>query len=81
VRRIGAALDQLFAKRRRIDVVVCWRLDRLGRNLKRLITLLEELQVRGVDFVTLALSRRSSTSARPAQDRLDRAPVLGPWSP
>ena len=29
------ALDQLLvdAKRRRFDVVVCWRLDRLGRNL------------------------------------------------
>src|SRR5262245_32534935 len=40
------ALDALVrdAKRRRFDVLVCWRLDRLGRNLKHLITLLEELQ-------------------------------------
>ena len=40
------ALDQLLtdAKRRRFDVLVCWRLDRLGRNLKHLITVLEELQ-------------------------------------
>jgi DNA invertase Pin-like site-specific DNA recombinase len=39
------ALDQLVtdARRRRFDVVVCWRLDRLGRNLKHLITLLDEL--------------------------------------
>ena len=30
------ALDQLVrdARRRRFDVLVCWRLDRLGRNLK-----------------------------------------------
>src|SRR5262245_14007166 len=50
------ALDELVrnAKRRRFDVVVCWRLDRLGRNLKHLITLLEELQVLGVAFVSLA---------------------------
>src|SRR5687767_10293852 len=50
------ALDQLLsdARRRRFDVLVCWRLDRLGRNLKHLITLLEELQVLGVDFVSLA---------------------------
>src|SRR5678815_672210 len=49
------ALDQLVtdARRRRFDVVVCWRLDRLGRNLKHLITLLEELQALGVAFVSL----------------------------
>ena len=49
------ALDQLLtdAKRRRFDVLVCWRLDRLGRNLKHLITLLEELQALGVAFVSL----------------------------
>jgi DNA invertase Pin-like site-specific DNA recombinase len=49
------ALDELnaHARRRRFDVVVCWRLDRLGRNLKHLITLLEELQALGVSFVSL----------------------------
>src|ERR1051326_1888100 len=49
------ALDQLVtdAKRRRFDVLVCWRLDRLGRSLKHLITLLDELQALGVAFVTL----------------------------
>ncbi len=49
------ALDTLIrdAKRRRLDVLVCWRLDRLGRNLKHLVTLLEELQSVGVPFVSL----------------------------
>src|SRR5262252_3197612 len=49
------ALDRLVtdAKRRRFDAVVCWRLDRLGRNLKHLVTLLEELQSVGVAFVSL----------------------------
>lgn len=49
------ALDALLnaARRRRVDVVVCWRLDRLGRNLKHLITLLDELQALGVAFVSL----------------------------
>src|SRR5687768_4496650 len=41
------------ARRRRFDVVLCWRLDRLGRNLKHLVTLLEELQALGVAFVSL----------------------------
>ncbi len=50
------ALDALIrdAKRRRFDVLVCWRLDRLGRSLKHLVTLLDELQVLGIAFVSLA---------------------------
>src|SRR6187549_3759239 len=49
------ALDALLkdAKRRRFDVLVCWRLDRLGRNLRHLVTMLEELQQLGVAFVSL----------------------------
>ena len=49
------ALDQLIgeAKRRRFDVLVCWRLDRLGRNLKHLVTLIEDLQALGIAFVSL----------------------------
>jgi len=59
------ALDQLVAdaKRRRFDVLVCWRLDRLGRNLKHLITLLEELQALGVSFVSLAEGIDATTPA------------------
>jgi DNA invertase Pin-like site-specific DNA recombinase len=49
------ALDELLssAKRRRFDVVVCWRLDRLGRNLRHLLMTLEDLQAVGVGFVSL----------------------------
>ena len=49
------ALDALLkdAKRRRFDVLVCWRLDRLGRNLRHLVTMLEELQHIGVAFVSM----------------------------
>src|SRR6202043_3442906 len=59
------ALDQVLsdAKRRRFDVLVCWRLDRLGRNLKHLITLLDELQALGVAFVTLGESIDTTTPA------------------
>jgi DNA invertase Pin-like site-specific DNA recombinase len=49
------ALDALLrdARRRRLDVLVCWRLDRLGRNLRHLVTLLDDLQALGVAFVSL----------------------------
>jgi DNA invertase Pin-like site-specific DNA recombinase len=59
------ALDALNrdAKRRRFDVLVCWRLDRLGRNLKHLITLLEDLQTLGVAFVSLAEGIDATTPA------------------
>src|ERR1043166_932283 len=59
------ALDQLLAdaKRRKFDVLVCWRLDRLGRSLKHLITLLEELQSIGVAFVSLGEGIDATTPA------------------
>lgn len=49
------ALDRLVrdAKCRRFDVLVVWRLDRLGRNLRHLVTLIEDLVSVGVGFVSL----------------------------
>src|SRR5262245_53562125 len=59
------ALDDLMrdARRRRFDVLVCWRLDRLGRNLKHLIMLLDELQALGIAFVSLAEGIDATTPA------------------
>ena len=59
------ALDELLtdARRRRLDVLVYWRLDRLGRNLRHLITLLDELQALGVAFVSLAEGIDATTPA------------------
>lgn len=51
------------AKRRRFDVLVCWRLDRLKRNLRHLILLLDELQALGIAFVTLGEGLDTSTPA------------------
>lgn len=49
------ALDAMLqaARRRKVDAVICWRLDRLGRNLRHLVVLLEELQALGVAFISL----------------------------
>jgi len=41
------------ARCRKVDLVICWRLDRLGRNLRHLVVLLEELQTIGVAFISL----------------------------
>lgn len=59
------ALDEMLkaAKRRRFDVLVCWRLDRLGRNLKHLITLLDDFQALGVAFVSLQEGIDATTPA------------------
>jgi DNA invertase Pin-like site-specific DNA recombinase len=59
------ALDELLkdARRRKFDVLVCWRLDRLGRNLRHLVTLLDELQALGIGFVTLGEGIDTTTPA------------------
>jgi DNA invertase Pin-like site-specific DNA recombinase len=59
------ALDELVkaAKRRRFDTLVVWRLDRLGRNLRHLIMLLDELTALGVGFVSLGEGIDTSTAA------------------
>src|SRR5262249_48034435 len=59
------ALDEGLraARRRQFDVLVCWRLDRLGRNLRHLITLLDELQALDIAFVSLAEGIDATTAA------------------
>jgi DNA invertase Pin-like site-specific DNA recombinase len=49
------ALDDLLAhaRRRRFDVLVCWRLDRLGRSLRHLVTTLGDLHDLGIGFISL----------------------------
>jgi len=48
-------LDRLLAdaRRRRFDLVAVAALDRLGRNLRHLVTLLDELQHLGIGLVSL----------------------------
>jgi len=40
-------------RRRKLDVIVVWKLDRLARSLKQLLTIGEECQSLGVDLVSL----------------------------
>jgi DNA invertase Pin-like site-specific DNA recombinase len=55
------ALDDLLAQVRRGDSVVVWRLDRLGRSLKHLIETVQDLEQRGVAFVSLTENIDTST--------------------
>ena len=59
------ALDAMLAdvRRRRVDVVVVWRLDRLGRSLRHLVTVLDEMAALGVAFVSLGESLDTTTPA------------------
>ncbi|MDU4425543.1 MAG: recombinase family protein [Raoultella sp.] len=45
------------------DVLVVWKLDRLGRSVRDLITLVSDLQARGVHFKSLTDSIDTSTPA------------------
>jgi len=55
-RQDRSGLAELKAMLREGDVVVVWRLDRLGRSLKQLIALIEEFQQMGVGFKSLTES-------------------------
>jgi DNA invertase Pin-like site-specific DNA recombinase len=50
------ALDEMMkaARRRKFDVVLCWKLDRIGRSLKHLVNFLAELEAVGVAFVSFS---------------------------
>jgi len=47
-------LDRLLdaARKRQIDLIVVWKLDRFGRSLKQLVNALEELSSLGVGFIS-----------------------------
>jgi DNA invertase Pin-like site-specific DNA recombinase len=47
-------LDRLLgvARKRQIDVILVWKLDRFGRSVKQLVMVLEELSSLGVGFIS-----------------------------
>lgn len=46
-------LDRALAELHQGDALVVWRLDRLGRSLHHLVTVVDELGKRGIDFRSL----------------------------
>lgn len=59
IERVG--LEQARAMLRQGDTLVVWKLDRLGRNLKQLVTMIEELHKEGIEFRSLTDSIDTST--------------------
>lgn len=59
------ALNRLMAdaRRRRFDVLLVWKLDRLGRSLRHLVCTLAELEALGIAFVSLTDNLDLSTPA------------------
>ena len=55
-------LERMLDQLRPGDTLVVWRLDRLGRSLKHLLTLVEDLQGREVGFVSLTEAIDTTTA-------------------
>ena len=56
-RELAALLDYA----RSGDVLVVWRLDRLGRSVQHLVALLEDLERRGIEFLSLTEALDTTT--------------------
>ena len=55
---LDKALDQIRKK----DVLVIWKLDRLGRSLSHLLSIAEDLKERGADFASVQDAFDTSTA-------------------
>jgi DNA invertase Pin-like site-specific DNA recombinase len=51
--RARPGLDQCLGELRSGDILVVWRLDRLGRSLQHLLEIVTDLQTRGVGLISL----------------------------
>jgi DNA invertase Pin-like site-specific DNA recombinase len=52
-----------LAKQRKIDALLVWKVDRLGRSLRHLVNTISELEAVGVSFISLKDSLDFSTPA------------------
>jgi len=69
IKEVGSGASQrelrtiAAARRREVDVVLVWRLDRWGRSVADLVSTLQELQHLGVGFVSLTEALDLTTPA------------------
>ncbi|MCY3660222.1 MAG: recombinase family protein [Caldilineaceae bacterium] len=57
-------LQQLRDRLRAGDVIVIWKLDRLGRNLRDLLTFVSDLEGDGIEFISLTEQMDTTTMGR-----------------
>jgi DNA invertase Pin-like site-specific DNA recombinase len=67
------------------DTLIVWKLDRLGRSLRDLITMLDDLKQRGVKFRSLTEAIDTDTPTGRAMWQMILNPAVGraqkaPWS-
>jgi DNA invertase Pin-like site-specific DNA recombinase len=64
-KEVRPALSELLhdARKRRVDIVVVWALDRLARSLKHLLALSEEFSALGIDFISFKQNIDTTTPA------------------
>lgn len=55
-------LTRLLEQARPGDIICCWRLDRLGRSLKHLLDLSEQVQARGIGLRSICENIDTSTA-------------------
>ena len=56
-------LAKLMATVRNGDIIVCWRLDRIGRSLRHLIEIADQLQQRGIALRSLTEAIDTGTTS------------------
>jgi DNA invertase Pin-like site-specific DNA recombinase len=56
-------LEACLKALRKGDVLMVWKLDRLGRSTKHLITIIEDLEARGIEFKTLSGHQLDTTTS------------------
>src|SRR4029453_7163649 len=61
--KASPALTRCLKALRPGDTLIVWKLDRLGRNLRDLITLLDELRTQGIKFRSLTEHIDTETAA------------------
>jgi len=53
--------EKLRASVRRDDIVIVWKLDRLGRSIKDLVNIIDEFKLKGVEFRSIVDSFDTTT--------------------